>query len=308
MQLAFRNVWKRFGATIALQGASASPTGTMNLILGPNGCGKTTLVNCILGMKQPHDGTLEVNGREYSATSGSSWRLGARLVRERSCYLGAKLGVPTSFTGREYLDWAFRAANREPNETLTRAVETLMLSPFLNQRIGGYSSGMKQKVALAASLAASPELVFWDEPISNMDAQGREQVLELVKFMSARGCRFIVVSHIPAELEPLVDWVGFMSAGKFVASGEVGGFAMDSDVFVAETKGPRELAERLVKEQVASEVRVQVNAVMFKIGAGLTEPTSEGLARTTGCEVSGLRRLPPSIRELYARFTGGKPE
>lgn len=302
--MALEKVSKKFGPTLALDGATASLSGMVNLILGPNGSGKTTLVNCILGLARPESGTLEVDGEKFEASSGSQWRRGSSRVRQRSGFLGDRLGVPTSFTGREFLEWTAKIARRRADGGLTeRVVSGLDLSSFLDKRIGSYSSGMQQKVALAGSLVAGPEIVFWDEPISNMDARGRSQVAGLVDRLSKNGMKFVIVSHSPTEFEPFVDWAGFMVQGRFAKAGSLAGLAPESDEFVAETEDPRKLAEKLVEGGICSEVRILESSVVFtarQVSRDILS-TAEGLSKSTSCQVSNLKPLPLSVQKLYTK-------
>lgn len=307
MEIAFRGISKHFGPSVALDGATASFPGKVNLLLGPNGSGKTTLINCILGLARPQKGTLEVNGTRYEASSGSQWRQGTEKLRKISSLLGDRLGTPSSFTGKEFLKWTSGIVKRVADASVTdRVIAELGLSSYLDKRISKYSSGMLQKLAVASSLVSNPEVVFWDEPVSNMDANGRAQVVKLIASLADVGKKFVIISHSPEEFESAADWFGVMVQGRFVVSGSPAALADGFNEYEAFMGEPRKLASRLVEAGLSDDVRVLEHSVVFTLldasqGKGIT---AEGLSNTTGCHVDQLRPTPVSIQKTYLKALG----
>jgi ABC-2 type transport system ATP-binding protein len=204
---------KRFGSTTALDGLTmAVPRGEVFGFLGPNGAGKTTAVKVLLGLTRPTAGDGEILGRP----------LGDLQARRRVGYLPELFRYQAWLTGRELLLLHCRLA-RLPGATHRAAVDEALalvgLSDRAEDRVGGYSKGMQQRLGVGAALLGRPELIFLDEPTSALDPVGRMEMRPLIRGLRDRGTTVFLNSHLLTEVEQVCDRVAIVDRGKVVAMG-----------------------------------------------------------------------------------------
>ncbi|MCL6596992.1 MAG: ABC transporter ATP-binding protein [Firmicutes bacterium] len=206
---------KRYGARSALDDLTFEVRrGEVFGLLGPNGAGKTTAVRLLAGLTEPSGGAGWVLGLP----------LGDREARRRIGYMPELFRHPPWLTGREVL-WAHarlagiavRAGRRE----IARVLAEVGLEARADERVGRYSKGMQQRLALAAALLGEPDVVLLDEPTSALDPVGRREVREHVREIRARGAAVILNSHLLSEVERVCDRVAVVRAGRVVAQGTV---------------------------------------------------------------------------------------
>ena len=204
----------RRGSTVAVDGLSLTvPRGGVHGFLGPNGSGKTTTIRILLGLVAPDTGTVRVLGadvpRGLSAVVGS---VGA-LVESPQLF--------PSFSGRRNLQILARLADL-PDTRVDAVLDQVGLTPRADDRVKGYSLGMRQRLAIAATLLKSPELLILDEPTNGLDPAGMVEVRELVRSLGADGRTTVFLSsHLLAEVQAVCDAVTILSRGRLIASGPV---------------------------------------------------------------------------------------
>jgi ABC-2 type transport system ATP-binding protein len=202
LDIALSGITKRFGTTIALEDVSLTFRGRVNLILGTNGSGKSTLINVIAGITYPQRGSLTLGSEELHSGDRRGWRKGIEGARVKMGFMLDKPGYPTYLEGIELLDWA---TSKKDQEWTERIIQKLDMAAFVHKAIGGYSSGMTQKIGLGASIVSRPEVVLWDEPTANLDAPTRRSVSGLIRELAATGTTFIIASHTPSDFEGIAD-------------------------------------------------------------------------------------------------------
>jgi ABC-2 type transport system ATP-binding protein len=198
---------KRYATTTALDDCHlAVEAGEIFGLLGPNGAGKTTLMRLLLGYLRPTAGIARVDGLDCYRQSVE--------VRRRVAYLPAEARLFSTMRGRDVL--AFFADVRPGGdvERSKKVAERLELD--LSRRVAFMSTGMKQKLALAATLAAPTPIVILDEPTANLDPNVRHIVAELVREARKQGQTVVFSSHVLSEVEELCDRVVVMRAGRVV--------------------------------------------------------------------------------------------
>ena len=174
--------------------------------MGPNGAGKTTLLRLLLGYLKPTSGRAAINGLDCHRQSVR--------VRRIVSYLPGEARLFRSMRGRQVL--AFFAEIR-PGGNLQRSEELAeRLELELSRRVAYMSTGMRQKLALAATLAAQTPLMILDEPTANLDPTVRGIVLSLVSEARQRGRTILFSSHVLSEVEAVCDRVAFLRAGRLV--------------------------------------------------------------------------------------------
>ena len=202
---------KRYGKLTALDGLSLNiEAGHVYGLLGPNGSGKTTTLGLILGILKQNEGTFEwFNGR-YGEKA--RMRIGAILETPNFYpYLNALENLKIISTIKEVSD--------APYNDLLELVE---LSERKNSKFRTYSLGMKQRLAIAATLIGDPEVLIFDEPTNGLDPQGIVEVREILKKIADSGKTVIMASHILDEVEKICSHVAIIKKGKLLAQGPVG--------------------------------------------------------------------------------------
>ena len=203
-----RNLTKRFGSIKALDGITVEIPEGVNLILGPNGGGKSTFFKLATGVYRPTSGRIELLGKD-------PWKDAAVKVKIGVAY--DPVSFPPLSSGREWLEFIARSKGYGGDE-VERVAELFDLD-FLNKRTSSYSSGMLKKLAVAQAFIGDPELVMIDEPLANLDFESMGKFIKLLK--NERDERsFLIISHIWEPLLPVVDRIYVIAGGKLVLSGD----------------------------------------------------------------------------------------
>ncbi|CAN5508260.1 ABC transporter ATP-binding protein [soil metagenome] len=201
---------KRYRDTTALSEATISvPIGTIYGFLGPNGAGKTTLIRLLMGFIKPTSGTASIFGFD-------SWRDGLNARRDLGFLVPAD-GLYTDMSGEAQLDYAARLSNRQPvlRDVLLDALE--LQRSVLSNRLGSYSKGMKQKLALIAAMQHDPALLILDEPTDGLDPLIQRNFEEFLVSLQNRGRTIFMSSHDLPEVERICELVAVVRSGVIVA-------------------------------------------------------------------------------------------
>ena len=197
---------------MALAGVSlAIEPGETVGIIGPNGAGKTTLLGCLLGFLRPDSGRISIDGHAVDDLA----------VRAVTGYLPERLVLDRWMSGRAFLEYHHALAGlplaerRATGEALFERVGLGLEAA--DRRIGRYSRGMLQRLALAQALLGNPRFLYLDEPISGVDPAGVLVFRDILARLSEAGTTIIVNSHQLAEVERMCDRVVFVSRGKVEA-------------------------------------------------------------------------------------------
>lgn len=216
---------RAFGTVRAVDGVSFEVgEGEVFGLLGPNGAGKTTLIRLLAGVLTPDAGTARVLSLDPT-TDGPA-------VRARCGVLTETPAVYERLTARENLAFAadvFGVPLRDVACRVTDLLARFSLQDRADEPVGGFSKGMKQRLALARALVHDPELLFLDEPTAGLDPVASRQVHDLVGALRDEGRTVVLCTHHLVEAEALCDRVGVLSKGRLIALGTV-----------------RELSERLL--------------------------------------------------------------
>ncbi|WP_457751524.1 ABC transporter ATP-binding protein, partial [Thermococcus sp.] len=199
---------KRFGSIIALDSVTVEIPDGFNLILGPNGGGKSTFFKLATGVYRPTSGRIRLFGEDPWKSAKVKLKIGVAYD---------PVSFPPMITGREWLE--FIAKSKGYGEDEVERVEKLFKLEFLDERTSGYSSGMLKKLAVAQAFIGEPELVMIDEPFANVDFQTMGEFLRLFKRLK-ENTNFLLISHVWEPLKPIVDRVYVISNGKLIIQGE----------------------------------------------------------------------------------------
>ena len=202
---------KRYGRRTAVDGVSLQVArGEVVGLLGPNGAGKTTVIKMLLGLTRPDAGEVMLLGR--AATDPAA--------RVRVGYLPELFRYQPWLTAAEVLSLHVRLSGADVDASEQRGCLALVgLAERADDRVGGFSKGMQQRLGLAVALVARPELVVLDEPTSALDPLGRVDVRDIVLSLKSRGVAVLLNSHLIGEVERVCDRVVILDQGRVAASG-----------------------------------------------------------------------------------------
>jgi len=291
--LTAENLTKHYKDVVALDRVSFEISEGITGILGENGAGKSTAIKLFLGLIQPTSGTAMALGQNAHESVAVRARLG--YMPEHDC-------LPGNVAATEFLSHMAEVSGLPPKQARTRAADTLRHVGLFEERyrsMGGYSTGMKQRVKLAQALVHDPTFVFLDEPTAGLDPGGREEMLELVRKTHREfGISILFSSHLMADVERACDRIIVLQSGRLVQSGEVKHFTKETETVFIEVDSNR---ERLV---TALERR---GVVVTSDGHGLyIEGPDESVydhVRDALVEAeSPLRRMAPRRRALAELF------
>ncbi len=233
--LAVEHLTKNYGNVVALNDVSFTITDGITGILGENGAGKSTAIKILLGLTRPTSGSATVLGQNA---------LESVAVRARVGYMPEHDCLPTQASAAEFLTHMAETSGLPPAMARTRAADTLRHVGLFEERyraIGGYSTGMKQRVKLGQALVHDPAFVFLDEPTAGLDPAGREEMLALIRKTHREfGISVLFSSHLMADIERTCDRIIVLQGGRLVQSGEVGHFTKETETVFIEVDSNRE--------------------------------------------------------------------
>lgn len=207
--ISVRDLSKTFGDTQAVVDASFDvPYGSITGFIGANGSGKTTTMRMIVGLIQPTGGTALIDGVPYRELPGPRGRVGVVLDQ---------LGAHPGLSGRRHLESIALEAGL-PAVEVDRSLALVGLADAARRTVRTYSTGMKQRLSLAASLLGNPGVLILDEPASGLDPQGIRWLRELLRQRADDGAAVFVSTHQLAELATIVDHVVVIDNGRVVAN------------------------------------------------------------------------------------------
>src|SRR6476661_8866233 len=205
---------KAFGSRTALAGVDLTvPRGCAFGFLGANGAGKTTLIRLLLGLAQPTSGHMRVLGHDLPGERAAALaRVGAIIEEPR---------FHPHLSGRENLHIHAAARDRTAHGRIDGALERVGLGARGDNRVKGYSLGMRQRLGVARCLLTDPELLILDEPLNGLDPAGILEFRGLIRELVAEGRTVLLSSHLLDEVEKTCDIVAIVDQGKVVAQGTI---------------------------------------------------------------------------------------
>ncbi len=284
---------KQYKNVLALNDVSFGIYDGITGILGENGAGKSTAIKILLGLLRPTSGRAMVLGQDASNSVAVRGRVG--YMPEHDC-------LPTSVSAAEFLTHMAEASGLPPSMARTRAADTLRHVGLFEERyraIGGYSTGMKQRVKLGQALVHDPVFVFLDEPTAGLDPAGREEMLTLIRKTHREfGISVLFSSHLMADIERTCDRIIVLQGGRLVQSGEVEQFTTETETVFIEVDTNRE-------QLVAALRRRGVVVTVERTGLTIEGPDVSVYDHVRDAVVESeapLRRMAPRRRALTELF------
>jgi ABC-2 type transport system ATP-binding protein len=210
LPLSVEGLTKRFGSVLAVDDLSFGvQPGRVTGFLGPNGSGKTTTLRCLLGLVTPSAGRALVGGDTYVHLPRPSAAVGAALEAS---------GFHPGRSARNHLR-VVAAQGGVPSARVDVVLQLVGLTDAARRSVGGYSLGMRQRLALAAALLGDPGVLILDEPANGLDPEGIAWLRNFLRALAAEGRTVLVSSHVLSEVRQTVDDVVIISKGVLVHAG-----------------------------------------------------------------------------------------
>jgi ABC-2 type transport system ATP-binding protein len=301
---------KTFGKTRALDGVDLEiGRGSVYGLLGPNGAGKTTIIRILATLLRPNAGTARVLGHDVVRE--------AAAVRSKVGLTGQFASVDEDLTGREnllligrLLGFSWRGARDRADELLA----AFGLAEAAGRQVWTFSGGMRRRLDIAASLAATPELLFLDEPTTGLDPRSRNQVWDLVRAVAAQGTTVLLTTQYLEEADRLADRLAVIDRGKLIAEGSshelkvsVGQNMLQVRLRAAEQ---RPAAGELLKKQLGLKIHDGSDPDSFSAGVANDTAAAEALVALSraGIGVTEFSLGQPSLDEVFFALTGRPAE
>jgi ABC-2 type transport system ATP-binding protein len=296
------DVTKTYGTVTALsQFSAAVPEGAIGL-LGPNGAGKTTLIRTLLGLIKMDRGSGRVLGMDVRERQLEIRRV-VGFVPEDECLFPRVDGVG-------FASYAGELVGMAPKDAMQRAHEVLNyvgLGEARYRKVESYSTGMKQRLKLAAAIVHDPKLLIMDEPTNGMDPAGREDILALARDLTRnKGMSLIFSSHLLPDVEAVCEHVVVMAAGRLLTQGgiremkEVRGRRFE--VRVRSDVG--RFAARVAGRGFGTDVRDDL--LVVELPAGETERVLWEVANAEGEQIRYLRPQRSTLEEVFLNAVEGR--
>ncbi|AWK88683.1 ABC transporter ATP-binding protein [Azospirillum thermophilum] len=296
-------VSKRYGDQYAVREVDLTMApGECVAMVGHNGAGKSSLIKLMLGLTTPTEGGIRVLGGDPSSAAASH-------IRRQVGFLPENVAFHPNMTGRETLDFyaKLKGAPRHGNDAL---FERVGLEPAaVKRRVGTYSKGMRQRLALAQALLGGPKVLFLDEPTTGLDPALRQSFYEIVGHLRDAGTTVLLCSHALTELEGQADRVVVMNRGRKVADGSL-----------ATLRSLAQLPVRIRLTLPSGDIdtlaaRIGEGASVTRLAGGVVELACANddkvdLVRRISCDgppasrldIADIEIVQPSLDEMYAHF------
>jgi ABC-2 type transport system ATP-binding protein len=296
---------KRFGQVTAVDSVTFSINqGELFGFLGPNGAGKTTTINILTGLARPDAGEIHISGIDCTVNPKAAQHLIGVVPDESNLY--------PELNGMDNLCFCASLYGMRKRPRQSRASELLDifgLSEAAGRKFGGYSRGMKRKLAIAAGIIHNPKILFLDEPTTGIDVASARQIRQLIADLNANGTTIFLTTHYIEEAERLCQRIAFIVRARIVRIDTVEDMMRLTEgrhvVHFAVSNNVAGLCEQIAAK--FPDLRCQAVT-----GGGIrvesSEPVRVGplvrLLEDHGAEVSEARKVRPSLEDVFVEVTG----
>ncbi len=291
---------KRYGDFHAVENVDLEiKKGEVFGFLGPNGAGKTTTIKSILGLINPTEGNIHVMGR--------SVRKERREALLGVGYLPEYMNLYSNLTGRETLEF-FAKLRNAPKGEVDRLLRQVGMQEAADKKIGEYSKGMAQKIALAQALVGNPPLLILDEPTSGLDPTAITMVKRLVQDYTDKGGTVFFSSHILPNVQEVADRVGIISDGKLRAIDSVDNLRDKLDIptkMKLKLSGDyRQIAGKLKDDDRIRSMRGQGNRLEVVCESQFKTAVLR-IVEDNGLTVKDFTAEEGDLEDIFLRYTNG---
>jgi ABC-2 type transport system ATP-binding protein len=297
-----KNITKSYGKLQAVKGISFFiNTGECYGLLGPNGAGKSTTINMLSTLFSPDSGEIILNGLDAKTSAQEVKKILGIVPQEIALYENFTAWENMLFWGSIY-NVKGKALHDKANELL----KWVGLDDRKNDKVKGYSGGMKRRINLACSLLHSPKILLLDEPTVGVDPQSRNLIFELIQQLNDKGMTIIYTTHYMEEAEKLCDRIGIIDSGMIVAQGTLDELKLQSgvnDIIAMECAQAPD--EKLLTEKLKTTVTVDGNKVQI-----ITDDARKKLTQylvtcaESGCEIYDIDVKKGNLEGVFLKMTG----
>jgi len=292
-----RGITKCFGEVVALDGIDLDVApGQIHGLVGPNGAGKTTLLGLLLGLAVADSGTLEILG----TTVGR-----ALAVPEGVAGFVDGPGLYPSLTAKQNLAALAALRGDEGTMGIDDALAQVGLTDVADDRVRGFSLGMRQRLGLAAALLTNPKLLVLDEPSNGLDPAGKKHVYGVLSKLAVNGTAVMLSSHRMDDVESLCSEVTILATGRVAFSGPISKLAsedrpLDYRLLTSDPATARRLADEATDIRIVDDVAVQQGVETLVVSAPV--PALDELVKHLVRADIAVRELAPVVSPLEAAF------
>jgi ABC-2 type transport system ATP-binding protein len=290
-----KNLSKSFGAVQAVRDLSFDVTpGRVTGFLGPNGAGKSTTLRMVLGLIRPTGGDATIDGVHYDKIPDPTSRVGA-MLEDTSFHPGR--------SGRDHLK-VLAAAGGHPASRVDEMLALVALEgDAAKRRVGGYSQGMRQRLAIASALIGHPDVLILDEPTNGLDPGGIRWLRGLLRQVASEGRTVLVSSHLLAEVSQAVDDVVVIARGELRARGSLEEVLGSSgDHAVTDVRSPA--ADRLREGLTRRGLHVDAGAADGDLVVRASPEAVGDAAAEDGVALHRLTARTRSLEDTFFELTG----
>lgn len=287
---------KRYGRTLAVDDLSFSVRpGRVTGFLGPNGAGKSTTMRMILGLDNPDDGRVTVEGQPYHAL-----RQPLRVV---GALLDAKWVHPNR-SAKAHLRWMAKS-NRLPESRVDEVLDMVGLSSVANRAAGGFSLGMWQRLGIAGALLGDPRVLLFDEPVNGLDPEGILWIRRFMQDLAAQGRTVFVSSHLLSEMSLMAQDLVVIGRGRLIAQCTTDEFIQQAGEAAVKVRSPHLDTLRLALLDKGLQPAVANGELTV---AGVSSDHVGEIAAANGVVLHELSPQTGSLEQAFMRLTGDAVE
>jgi ABC-2 type transport system ATP-binding protein len=289
---------RRFGDVTAVDSLDLEvKDGEVYGFLGPNGAGKSTTINMLLGFTPPSSGSATVLGYDIVEES--------QAIRQSIGVLPEDFGMYDRLTARKHVQFAVEVKGSD--DDAGALLDRVGLEDAADRKAGGFSTGMKQRVALAMALVGEPELLILDEPSSGLDPNGAREMRSIIRAEVDRGATVFFSSHIMEQVEAICDRVGIMRDGRLVAEDRIDvlkdQFDAESRLVLTVGAVPDGLLAELQTMPSVSDAHISGSDVVVVLNDSTRKAAVINAVEAAGVEIDDITSKEPSLEELFAKLT-----
>lgn len=292
---------KRYGKKDAIRDLTFTvPDGQVTGFLGPNGSGKSTTMRCILGLDAPSTGHAFIDGTAFSH------------LREKPKHVGALLEA-TWFTpgrsGRDHLRVLARGAGIS-DRRVDECLDLVGLTSAAQEKVKGYSLGMKQRLGLAGALLGNPKHVILDEPVNGLDPEGVSWMRRTIRTLAEHGHAVLVSSHLLSEMQQTADRLVVIGKGELIGEYSLADFLAGGTTVSVETTAVTNLSQLFHAEGLGHEIEGQTLRIRIPEGKKESEVRVRAaqLAHRNDILITGLRTESENLEQRFLAATSGAQE
>lgn len=298
-----RTLTKHYGDVVAVDGLNlVVEQGQVFGILGPNGSGKTTTILMLLGLTEPTKGSVRVLGMDPRRQP-----LG---VKARVGYIPDQIGFYNELTARENLVYIAKLNGLRRDETYKRIGEALQqvgLDKVADRRVGTFSHGMRQRLAVAETLIKRPQAIIMDEPTQGLDPEATREFLGVIRDLKAQGITILLSSHLLYQVQAVCGRVGLFYRGRMVLEGTVKELAQrvlgGAYRIHLEAEGPEQKLEDALRHLPGALKVKRSDTRVYELEAKHDLRTEAALAvAAAGGKLLSLNFEEPNLDEIYTRY------